>query len=519
MITSNSLAAINAVGIKNEQLAVSASVIAQKNVIIGTFDEATFSALAENVPFQVFSPNDVASKTGFGFMLHRLAKAAFKPGTVETWVIPQLEGGSDPDQATGSLDFTASTGVVAGTIALYIAGDRVAIATTEGMANTAIATAVAAAINAINDLPVTALAASAAVNLTSKSGGPWGNDISLAFSLNAGEALPSGVACTITDMSGGTGVPDIQDALDALGTGDGQNEKFFTNLIHGYGNDSATLNAISTYNGLGNDYVGNYAKECGRPFRSLIGDVTAGSGGLSAALAVGLARKATDRTNGMICVPGSQSHPQEIAAQMIGAMAVINSTLPQVGYIDVALDGVWPGATADRWTNDYDNRDLAVKSGISTSMVKNGIVYAQNIVTFYHPDSVAVESNSFRQMKNISIKQNMLANWKANFEREKWKGIFIVTDTATVTDPTARRKARDVDAVKDDVNALIDAFYALGWIFETTIPKTRFTVDLRSGLTGFDIYCPFIPSGEGGIINSDLTLDTSIAILTAGGNA
>ena len=106
-ITPSSLAAINGVSVQNEQFAVEAQVLAQKNVIIGTFDETTYTSIVDNVPIRVYSAEEVGALTGFGFMLHRLAKYAFKPGTVETWIIPQPEGGSDPDQAVGSLDLTA----------------------------------------------------------------------------------------------------------------------------------------------------------------------------------------------------------------------------------------------------------------------------------------------------------------------------------------------------------------------------------------------------------------------------
>jgi hypothetical protein len=318
-------------------------------------------------------------------------------------------------------------------------------------------------------------------------------------------------------MSGGVGTPDIQDALDALGTGDAQNEKFFTNLIHGYGAETAVLNAISTYNGSGNTFIGNYKKEVARPFRSLFGDVTPGSAGLAAALVQADLRK-LDRTNGCICVPGSETHPQEIAAQMLGLMAIVNSTRAEEGYIDKVLDGVWPGDMADRWTNDYDNRDQAVQGGLSTTLVKNGVVTAQNIITLYRPDDVAPESNGYRPMRNISIIQNMLYNYRMNFEREKWKGITIVEDTAKVSDITSREKARDVDAVIDDLLVLADVFAGKAWLYTASYTKRALSVSLRAGLTGFDITFPVIVSGEGGIFNSVITFDTSIAILTQGGN-
>ena len=131
-ITPASLAAINGVGVENQKFAVTAQVKPQKNVIIGTYDEAVHTEIVPNVPIRVFSAEDVAGRTGYGFMLHRLAKYAFKPGSVETWIIPQLEGGSDPDQAEGELDFSASAAVLAGTIYLYVAGDLVRVNVSAG---------------------------------------------------------------------------------------------------------------------------------------------------------------------------------------------------------------------------------------------------------------------------------------------------------------------------------------------------------------------------------------------------
>jgi phage tail sheath gpL-like len=516
-IDPTSLAAINGVGVENQKFAVTASVIPQKNVIIGTFDESTFTLVAPNVPIRVYSGADVGGKTGYGFMLHRLARAAFKAGSVETWIIPQLEGGSTPAAAIGEIDFSASASVQAGVLACYIAGDRVAINVALDDTGDDIGDALADAINADDNMPVTAVNVAGVVTLTSKSGGDWGNDISIDFSLSSGEALPTGVSAVVTDMAGGSGVPDIQDALDALGTGDGQNEEFFTNLIHGYGADTATLDAISTYNGIGNTLVGNYKKEVARPFRSLVGSVASGTVGLSAALAFAALRR-TDRTNGKICVPGSQNHPQEIAAQMLGLMAVTNSIRAEEGYIDKALDGVWPGDIADRWTNDYDNRDQAVKGGVSTTMIKNKtIVYAQNIITFYRPTDVEPESNGYRPMRNISIIQNVLYNVKANFERTKWKGITICEDVTKVTNPTDSIKARDIDSVEDDIMQLADAFAGNAWIYQAAYTKQNQSVSLRAGLTGFDINIPLIFSGEGGIYNSLIPFDTSIAILSVGG--
>lgn len=513
-ISPTSLAAVNGVGVKNEQFAVSASVLARKILIIGTYD-ASKTAVVANTPKRVYSADDVGSQTGFGFMLHRLASQVFAGSQgVEAWMLPQAEA-SGAAAASGSILFAASS-ALAGTLCLYFAGHRIAVNVTASETAANIATAVAAAINADKRCPVSATVNTATVTVTAKSSGPWGTAISIKTNLNSGEALPSGVTATITAMTGGSGVPDVATALAALGTGDLANDEFFTDVVHGYGQDSATLNAISTYNGDGDDFTGCYAKEVSRPFRALTGDVATGSAGLSALITLGDGRK-SDRTNGVIAVPGSPNHPSEIAALAIGIMARINNTRAEETYIDVVLPGVYPGAVADQWTSDYDDRDSAVKAGISTTMMKSGAVVMQNMVTFYHPDSVTQDSNGYRAMRNISILQNLLYNYRANFARTKWQGVSIVADTSEVTDPVDREKARDIDSVLDDLTALTDAFVGKAWLYSDAYTKAELKagtqVTLRSGLTGFDITFPVILSGEGGIYNSTIKFDTSIAVL------
>jgi phage tail sheath gpL-like len=344
-------------------------------LLIGTYDPLKTGIVAER-PFQILSPEDAGDKLGFGFMLHRLAKQAFQGSNgVETWVLPQAEAGGAV-AAAGELDFTGTTGVVAGTIPLYLSGLSVPVTIATAATIENIADAVVAAINADADLPVTAVkvAVTFEVTLTAKSKGPWGNDISIAFSLGVNEELPAGVTVAVTDMATGAGIPTISTALDALGTGDNANEGYFTDVVHGYGQDTTTLDAISAYVGAGNEFSGLYSKTVARPFRVLTGDVATGSAGLAALIVITDLRK-TDRASGVIAVPGSQSHPSEIASQAIGHMARINNDRAAQSYVGILLTGIWPGDTADRWTSEYDNRDTAVKSGISPTRVQSGVTY------------------------------------------------------------------------------------------------------------------------------------------------
>lgn len=517
-LNQTSLAAAVGSTVRNVQFQSEALNVPRKILIIGTYDPAKTSVVAET-PVQVLSAEDAGDRFGFGSMVHRLAVQAFIGGNgVPVYIQPQAEAGGAV-AATGDIDFTGSTGVASGTISLYIAGLAVPVNIAAGTTADNIAAAVVAAVNAEKTLPVSAAVdgvTTAQVNLTAKSKGPWGNDISIDFNLGAGQALPSGVVAAVTDMSAGAGVPTVADALDGLGTGDSANEDFYTDVVHGYGTDTTTLDAISAYVGAGNDFLGLYSKTVSRPFRVLIGDTAAGSSGLAALIAISDVRK-TDRASGILSVPGSASHPAEIAAQAIGHMARINQDRAAQHYLGIQLIGIHPGAKADRWTSDYDNRDTAVKSGISPTRVQSGAVFLQNVVTFYRPDNVPVSSNGYRSMRNISIIQNMLQNIRVNFEQEKWQGISIVADTTRVTNTTDRQKARDIDAVKDDLIALARSFESHAWIYtaDFTISKLKEAgaVTVRAGGLGFDNVLSVIFSGEGGILDTVVEFDTSLAVL------
>jgi hypothetical protein len=328
--------------------------------------------------------------------------------------------------------------------------------------------------------------------------------------------LPTGLTPTVVEMVDGAGVPDIDDALDGTGTGDNQNEDFFTDIVHGYGYDVTTLDKVSVYNGIGNGKTGNYSEQVARPFRVLNGDVTPLSAGLTG-LIVKTDLRLTDRTNGTIAAPGSANHPQEIAALAIGILARLNNTRAEETTINQTLDGIFPGTDSDRWTNDYDNRDLAVKSGIGTTLAKSGVLTIQNLVSYYRPADVPVASNGYRSMRNISIIQNMLNAAKVNFAREAWQGISIVADVTLVADVSSRLKARDTNSVLDDLVELARQFGNRAWIFSAAFTigelKKPGAVTIRSGANGFDNIFKTILSGEGGILNTEVVFDTSLAVL------
>lgn len=506
-------------GSKNTPFLIDPENVPSKVLLIASYDPAILT-LADNVPLLVLSPEDVADKTGQGFPLHRLAIKAFSGSNgIETWISPQPEDGGAV-QADGEIDFTGSIATAAGTLSLYIHNDRVAVGVADTDTATIIAAAVAAAINADHDLGVTAIAAVGVVTITAKAGGTWGNDITILFNLGFNEELPAGVVQATTPMTSGATNPDISDALNALGIEDNANEAFFTHVVHGYGQEVATLDAISTYVGPGNELDGLYDSLVTRPFTAMTGDTAPDSAGLTALIALSDTRL-LDRANSIIAVPDAPDHPSEIASLAMGEMARVANNRPEESYEGIVLEGVRPGDTGDRWTSDYDNRDLAVKSGISPTKVDNGVVIMQNVVTFYRPASVPVDSNGFRSVRNISVLRNIMNDVRLTFSQEKWQGISIVADTTKVTDIKSRMKARSTAAVIDELLSRALKWEGKAWIYtaDFTIARLKKTdppaVVIRGGQSGFDAVVDVILSGEGGILDTLIRFDTSIAVLTA----
>ena len=523
-ISSSAMAAGVGAGVQNTVFKSEASVMPRKALILATLAPAFAGNVPIGKPVIVTSPEDVADKAGSGGMAHRLALALFRgsKNSVPVYLMAEEEP-QNAQAATGEIAVAAEQSHGEGVIALYVAGKAYKIPVLADDDAADIGERVTATVNADAACPVVLAHNSGAITITSKSKGPWGNGVTVAINqrLAEKEALPDGITVAITAMSGGSGLPDLEAGLKAgLKDGDSANEDRYTGVIHGYGDDSQILNALSKYNGEGNEFSGLYSRTIARPFRSMIGNTQAGSAGFQAALNFTANRK-IDRCNGICIRPGSLTHPAEIAAELLGAMEAVANDRAEGSYIDLILSGVDPGIAArdagQDWTTEYANRDLAVRSGISPLIVRDGAVYSQNVVSFYRPSNIPEISNMYRRMRDIAITQNVLYNTKNNFSSEKWQGFTVVKDKSKVTDTASSKKARDIDDVKDDDLALIGSFMRKGWLYDDEFSinalKSPQAVQVRMDGGGFNNTMKFVYSGEGGILDTIVQVDTSVAVI------
>lgn len=329
-------------------------------VVIGA-KLATGTAAAA-VPVQVLDAAQARGLFGQHSQLARMFSAikTQDPWT-ETWAVPLADAGAGV-AATGTLTFSGTV-TQAGTLSLYIGGRRVRVVVAAAEAAATTATNVAAAINAHEDMPVTASAASAAVTVTSRHKGTIGNAIDLRVNYWPGDALPPGLAVAIAAMSGGATNPDIGTALAAL------TDEWFTDICSAW-TDSANMAALEA------ELVTRYGAMVALDAHAYVG--------LSESHA-NLSTWASARNSQHVSAIGaykSPTPPDEWAAALAIRATKEMQSDPARPLETVPLVGLLPPAVQDRF--DQTERNLLLYDGITTWRASaDGVVRLGRVITNY----------------------------------------------------------------------------------------------------------------------------------------
>ena len=341
-------------------------------------------AANDNALYRFGSAASVRTLTGRGSMLDRMiVKLRGANGFDDAWFIdvPEPTAGV---KATGSIEVTAGASV-AGTLFLYIGGQRLQIGIVAGDDETDVATKIAAAINAAPDLPVTAVVVDDedddTVALTCRWKGVTGNDIDIRVNYLGAlgtETLPTSLALSITPMAGGTGVPDLEDAFAALGDQD------FETIVHAW-TDSGALNAFDTEWGHGDD--GRWGWQ-----RMLYGHVWSARNGTFGELSsFGDVRNGGEQSTWGLY--GSPTPPWERAAVLGGVVhrALMEDPARPLGTLP--LPGVLAPVEADRFTKAEKNALLF--DGITVADENpDGSMQIQQVITHYQRNPYGLDDNA-----------------------------------------------------------------------------------------------------------------------------
>jgi phage tail sheath gpL-like len=170
----------------------SAAAAALRILVLGNKTSAGSKAAASIT--QTLSVDDAITYFGQGSELHRMIKRLLGvfPGANLYGAVIAESGGT---AASTTIVFSGGPATAAGTVEVYVCGERVVAPFASGDSVTAIGDAVALAINNAPDLPVTAANVTGTVTVTAKHKGPRGNRIRVYDAISSG----SGVTHTATD--------------------------------------------------------------------------------------------------------------------------------------------------------------------------------------------------------------------------------------------------------------------------------------------------------------------------------
>lgn len=161
-------------------------------------------------PVEVFSDVEAAKLFGDGSVAHLMARAAIIANPYIYLTVMGVRDEAASTAASGSVAL-AGTATSAGVLTVQVGTAIVRVAVAKGDTAAATATALAAAINAVRNLPVTATAATGTVTLAARNKGTLGNVIPLVAQSTAAE-----LTATVTAMAGGQTDPDLKPALAAV---------------------------------------------------------------------------------------------------------------------------------------------------------------------------------------------------------------------------------------------------------------------------------------------------------------
>jgi phage tail sheath gpL-like len=187
----------------------------QRLVLIGQMTSA--GVATADMPLFVTENED--QLFGTGSMLASMYKTARKNAPFqEIWAIPLADATGGATAAVGSIKITAPTTSVS--LVYYIGGYRVSVPVNALMTAANCATALVAAINAVNGIIVTAAVDgtdTTMVKITAKNKGTLGNTIRIETRLYADDGIAADDLSVIVQPTGGSGDPTITNAIANMG--------------------------------------------------------------------------------------------------------------------------------------------------------------------------------------------------------------------------------------------------------------------------------------------------------------
>ena len=424
----------------------------QRVAVVG---QGSTSAVYTTTKKQVTSALEVGQTYGFGSPLH-LAVSQILPvngdgvGSIPVTVYPLEDDGAGVVAAGSILPAGSQITARAYRVSVNnILSNSFTISFGDTIAQ--IVTAITFAINANINMPLIASDNTSDVVLDAKWKGASGNDIYVEIIGDTSDGVTFGV----TQPTGGATNPDVQIALDQVGS---VWETLVLNCMDKA--DTVTLDKFETFG------IGRWQPLVKKPLIVFTGEIEAT---VADATTIPEARK-TDKVNSQLVSPAGHDLPFVVAARQLARIAKVAENNPPTGYNGQIADGLTPAADSEEW--DYIERNEALTKGSSTITKENGQVVLGDIATFYHPDGDTLPA--YRYVVNIVKLQNIIYNLDLIFEADEWRDAPLIPDDQATVNPLARKPK----TAKAEVTGLLDYLGAWAFISDPKTAKTKTVVEI-----------------------------------------
>mgnify|MGYP000492756581 CR=1 FL=1 len=358
-----------------------------KALIIGQMTDGTATA---GEPVLVSGDNQGKDYFGQGSMLALMNTAFRNNNSVgELWAIP-LADPSGGSKASGT--FTLSgTANEAGVIYAYIGATRLPVAIAQGDSASKAAVALANAINANRDLPMTAQAADgegkSTVTVQAKNAGAYGNDIKIFVNYNgvaSGEVLPDGLGVEVSKVSGGAGVIDFSVIKNAMGSDE------YDFIAFPYADNSL----LGEFKVLMNDATGRWSA-----MSQLYGHVYCAKRGTAQELVTFVSGLNDQHLTVVAVEDGMPQHPAEILGAYVGKSYGALQIDPARPTQSLELTGITPARAGQRFT--LAEKQTLLTSGVATNSVTASAVRIERAVTTYQKNAYGVDDTSYLDSETL----------------------------------------------------------------------------------------------------------------------
>lgn len=460
-------------GVKTEYRSTRNGALSALPVRIAVFGLPSSGVEFKKERVQLTTATAVGEAFGYGSQLH-IAATHLLPSQVPVTFYPltALEGGTF-SEATVEFNETCD---VAGAINITIGGiSALTVGASVGDTASQIAAKCVIAINSVLQMPVTAQNSGGMVTLTSKFTGNSMNGASFVVDVLAG-----GTTASVEPFTGGSGSPIIDEDLASMG------ETWETIVVTCHTGDT-TYDALQTAGDL------RWGAMVNKPFVAFSGN---NNGDITEASKQPI-KRAYDKVNCVISAPNCPNLPFAIAAAAAAAVAESADADPARDYGHILLKTLTAPDSTDSW--DWATRDQAVKLGLATTHVRDGVITLSDIITCYHP--AASTEFEWRYVCDFMKLCTITYNIDKLFNNAEWDGAPLIPDHQATTNRNAKKPKMAVA----EVCSMIDNLGNAAVISDPDFSKAGTMAEIdQSNSKRLNLYVPTKLSGNVNIFSADL---------------